>query len=305
MRIVRNAIGLLLLLALAGVFFLSGWSKLQTIEPFSWSFIDVLPVGITGAGVIARIFIGLEWAIGAWLAAHLFLRRVTYKATIILLVLLSLYLNGLLLHGGNNGNCGCFGEWLYMKPLAAIWKNVVLIAVTILLYFLYPGRAYRHSLYVALGLTVAAFTVPFVLEPVRIGGIEKIKQPIMLDSLYTQGHPPPSVELRHGAHVICFFSTTCPHCKKGAYLVQILHRQYPELPIFMVLNGGYSLEQDFLEETKSAAVPHTLMINTKAFTEMAGRYVPTIYWVRDDVIERKSYYTELEPGAIKAWLKQP
>lgn len=303
--LLRRAIGLILLLSLAAVFFISGWSKLQTIEPFAWSFIDVLPLGITSASVVAHIFIGLEWMIGAWLAAHLFLRRITYKATIVLLVLLSAYLAGLLLHQGNNGNCGCFGEWLYMKPLAAIWKNIVLIAVTILLWFIYPGRPYRNAMYVALILTVASFTAPFVLKPVYIHGEgEVVREPIMLDSLYTSGHPPPSVELRKGKHIICFFSTTCPHCIKGAYLVQILHRQYPEFPIFMVLSGGYGAQADFLDETKSAAVPHTLFMNTQLFTKMAGPYVPSILWVNNGIVERKTYYTELEPGAIKDWLKK-
>lgn len=302
-RILKQAIGFLLLLALSAVFFISGWSKLQTTEPFAWSFIDVLPIGITTAQVLARVFIGLEWAIGAWLAAHLFLRRITYKATLILLLLLTAYLIGLFLHQGNNGNCGCFGEWIYMKPLASIWKNVVLIAVTALLWFIYPAKPYRNAALVALVLTVAAFTLPFVLRPVYVSsGGEVVHQPITLDSLYSIGQPPPGVELRKGKHIVCFFSTTCPHCIKAAYLVQILHRQYPEFPIFMVLSGGKIAEQDFLEETKASAVPHTLIMNTKVFVELAGPSVPAIYWVNNGVIERKMYYTALEPAAIKAWL---
>jgi uncharacterized membrane protein YphA (DoxX/SURF4 family) len=305
-RILRLALGLILLFGLAAVFFISGWSKLETIEPFSWSFIDVLPIGVTGASVLARIFIGLEWAVGAWLAAHIFLRRITYKATISLLFLLTLYLIGLIVAQGNSGNCGCFGEWLYMKPSAAIWKNVVLIAITGLLWFFYPSRPYQHSWAIGITLAIAAFTLPFIFQPVYINGSPKtFKEPLALDSLYLAGHPPPAVELRRGAHIICFFSTTCPHCIKGAYLVQILHRKYPELPIFMVLHGGYNMQQEFLEESKSAAVPHTLVMNSQLFTSMAGPYVPAIYWVRNSVIERKTYYTDLEPGAIKDWLQSP
>ena len=303
--IVRRLTGLLLLLSLAAVFLLSGWSKLQTIEPFTWSFIDILPVGITTASIIARLFIGLEWAIGAWLIAHLFLRSLTYKATIGLLLLLTAYLVLLIIQQGNNGNCGCFGEWLYMKPVAAIWKNIGMIAVTALLYFIYPSRPYNQQLYVAFALTVAAFTVPFVLEPVPIHGKGTIMhEAINLNPLYESGMPKPSIDLRKGKHIICYFSTTCPHCKKGAYLLQILHRRYPELPVFMVLNGTESLQQSFFAETKSASVTHTLLSSTPAFSSMAGAYVPAIFWVNNSVIERKTYYTELEPQAIKAWLHQ-
>jgi uncharacterized membrane protein YphA (DoxX/SURF4 family) len=304
-RIVRQGIGFLLLLTLAAIFFLSGWAKLQTTEPFAWSFIDVLPIGITTAHVLARIFIGLEWAIGAWLAAHLFLRRVTYKATIALVVLLTLYLTGLLMHQGNNGNCGCFGEWIYMKPLASIWKNLVLIAITILLWFIYPSRPYRNDWLVALVLTTAAFTVPFVIRPVYVSsGGEVMHQPIALDSLYQYGVPPPTQDLRKGKHIICFFSSTCPHCVKAAYLVQILHRQYPGFPIFMVISGGKIAEQDFFDETKSVSVPHTLLMNSNVFVDLAGPSVPAIYWVNNGIIERKTYYTALEPAAIREWLRR-
>ena len=305
MSIFKKIIGLILLLSLAAVFILSGWSKLQTIEPFAWSFIDILPVGITTASVIAHLFIGVEWAIGGWLAAHLFLRRITYKATIGLLLLLTAYLAGMIIQQGNTGNCGCFGEWLYMKPVAAIWKNVVMIAVVVLLYLLYPSRPYRHQMYVALTLAVVAFTLPFVLEPVRIHGSgEQVHEAINLDPLYKYGSPAPAIDLKQGKHIICFFSTTCPHCKKGAYLVQILHRRHPDLPLFMALNGTEALQKSFLAETKAANVPHTLLMNTPAFSSMAGQYVPAIFWVDSSVIVRKTYYTELEPGAIKVWLGQ-
>src|SRR5690606_37920104 len=97
MGMIKRIAGLLLLLSLAAVFILSGWSKLQTIEPFAWSFIDILPVNVVAAGIIARLFIGLEWLIAAWLLAHLYLRRFTYPAAAGLLVLLSAYLAGLII----------------------------------------------------------------------------------------------------------------------------------------------------------------------------------------------------------------
>lgn len=305
MNLIRKIFGALLLLALAAVFIISGWSKLQTIEPFTWSFIDILPIGFTTASVIAHLFIGLEWLLGAWLAAHLFLKRFTYPATIGLLVLLSAYLALLIVQQGNNGNCGCFGEWLYMKPGAAILKNVVMIAVVVLLWFLYPARPYKNDVFVAMALAMAAFATPFVVSPVSIHGEGKqMNKAINLEPIYESGIPKPSIDLKAGKHIICYFSTTCPHCKKAAYLVQILHRRYPELPIYMVLNGSDELETEFFKETNSTQVPHSLMTNTPAFTTMAGPYVPAIYWINNSVIEKETYYTELEPDLIKAWLKK-
>jgi len=305
MAMLKKITGLLLLLALAAVFFISGWTKLLSLEPFTWSFIDILPIGITAASIIARLFIGLEWMLGAWLIAHLFLRSITYKATILFLLVLSVYLILLIMQQGNTGNCGCFGQWIYMKPLAAIWKNLILIAVLVLLWFIYPGKAYSAQWYIGLLVTMFAFALPFVIEPVRIHGEEKsIHTQIDLSPIFLQGIPKPDIDLKEGKHIICYFSTTCPHCKKAAYFVQTMHRRYPELPLFMVLNGTDALEKSFLNETKSAEVPHTLMTNTPAFSTMAGKYVPTILWVNNSVAEKECYYTELDPGRVRKWLQE-
>jgi len=301
--LVRRGVGALVLLALAAVFIVSGWSKMQTLEPFIWSFIDILPIGFTAASVLAHLFIGLEWLLGLWLAAHVFLRPFTYKATVVLLLLLCGYLGLLILQRGNTGNCGCFGEWLYMKPGAAIMKNMVMIAIIIFLWYFYPGKSYKNDLFVALALAMAAFAAPFVIAPVAIHGEGKVvNRPIDLAPLYESGIPKPNIDLRKGKHIICYFSTTCPHCKKAAFLTQILHRRNPEFPIYLVLNGTDELEHEFFDETHSTKVPHSLMTNTPEFTKMAGSFVPAIFWINNGVVEKETYYTELEPDKIKAWL---
>src|SRR3954465_6014753 len=89
---IRRITGLILLLALSAVFLFSAWSKLQAIQPFEWSFLDLAPIGMTGAAVMARLFIGLEVVIGLFLLAHIYLGSFTYRATLVMLGLLTLYL---------------------------------------------------------------------------------------------------------------------------------------------------------------------------------------------------------------------
>jgi len=299
-------LGLLLTLGLAAVFIYSALSKVYSLEPFSWSFTDLLPIGLTTAGILARIFIGFEFLLGVFLLAHLFLKSFTYKATLAFLGIMSLYLVFLLIKEGNNGSCGCFGEWIYMNPLQSLLKNIGMMAVVIALQYFYPARGLDKAYYLAAFLATASFVTPFVMEPVAIyGSGEKANEPIDLSPLYN-GHaqPVPSVDLRQGKHIVAYFSLTCPHCRKAAYLLQIMHRQHPELPLYMVLNGNPAMLQDFFEETKSKNLPHTFMADLEAFKSMAGEYVPTIYWINNSVITRKTYYTEINPAAVKAWLKE-
>lgn len=302
----RLILGLLLTLGLAAVFIYSALSKVYSLEPFSWSFMDILPVGLTTAGILARIFIGFELLLGAFLLAHLFLKRFTFKATLAFLGLMSLYLIFLLIKEGNQGSCGCFGEWIYMKPLESLIKNIVMMGAVAALMYLYPARGLSKAYYLAAFLATASFVTPFVMEPVAIyGSGEKANEPIDLSPLYQgQASPAPQVDLRQGKHIVAYFSLTCPHCKKAAYLLQIMHRQYPELPLYMVLNGNSALLQEFFEETKSKALPHSFMADLNAFKSMAGEYVPSIYWINNSVIERKTYFTEINPGEVKKWLNE-
>lgn len=303
----RFILGLLLTLGLAAVFIYSALSKVYSLEPFSWSFMDLMPVGITTAGILARIFIGFEFLLGAFILTHLFLKSFTYKATLAFLGIMSLYLLFLLIKEGNNGSCGCFGEWIYMNPLQSLFKNIGMMALVVALLYFYPTRGLPgKAYYLAAFLATASFVTPFVLEPVAIyGSGEKVQQAIDLNPLYNgAAQPVPAQDLRKGKHIVAYFSLTCPHCKKGAYLLQIMHRQYPELPLFMVLNGNPDLLQEFFKETKSESLPHTFMNDLEAFKSMAGEYVPSIYWINNSVIERKTYFTEINPATVKKWLNE-
>lgn len=303
---VRFILGLLLTLGLAAVFIYSALSKVYSLEPFSWSFMDLLPVGLTIAGILARIFIGFEFLIGVFLLAHLFLKKITYKATFVFLGVMSLYLIFLLIREGNEGSCGCFGEWIYMNPLQSLLKNLGMMALVAALLYLYPAKGFNQAYYLAAFLATASFVTPFVMEPVAIYGKgEMANEPVDLSPLYTGiAQPQPAVDLRHGKHIVAYFSLTCPHCRKAAYLLQIMHRQYPELPLYMVLNGNPALLEEFFEETKSKSLPHSFMSDLAAFKSMAGEYVPSIYWIRNSVIERKTYFTEINPAEVKKWLNK-
>lgn len=302
--IARFIIASLLLLSLAAVFLWSGWTKIIHLEPFSWNFIDILPVNGVTASVLAHLMIGLEWMIGGWLAVQVF-SRATFRITLGVLLAFCAYLALTIATRGNAGDCGCFGGEVQMTPLAAILKNILMICALMLARWIHPYEDYKGQVYPAILIAVASFTLPFVLEPLYISAASKtIHERVDLGALYDgNAEPMPAVDLRKGKHVVCFFSTTCSHCKKTAVKLLSLYERYPELPVYMVLNGNDTLQREFLSETGASAIPHSLMRNTPAFSKMAGPFVPTILWINDGVTERKSHYDELEPGAIKQWLR--
>lgn len=295
---------MILLLSLAGVFFFSAISKMLTIDAFEWTFIDLGINSIDAAAILSRVFIGLELIIGGFLLFHIYLKSVTYPATIAMLALLTGYLVLLIIKQGNTGNCGCFGDFIYMKPLPAIWKNLGMIAVTFLLMYIYPVKPYKNQEWISALIAMGALVTSFIASPLNFEHQPKtVDKDINMTPLYETTGSQPHIDLRKGKHIVAFMSLTCPHCKKAAYMLHTIKRSNPGFSIYLVLSGHPDQKADFFKVSHAEDVPHILFTNTAAFRDMAGEYVPAIFWVNDSHIEKESNYYELDPAYMSKWLK--
>ncbi|MCD6011988.1 MAG: thiol:disulfide oxidoreductase TlpB [Flavipsychrobacter sp.] len=325
---IKRTLGAILLLALATTFLYSAYTKsgvelkgfylvdtpgaTNAFDSFQWTFLDLGINSMLAAGIIARIMIGLELLLGLFLLFHIYLRQFTYKAVIAILIIFIAYLLVIMLKQGNTGNCGCFGNKITMTPSQAIWKNAAMITAAVLLMFIYPVKPYKFQEYVCMALCAASFSVPFAVNNIYIGTSPvKYSSPINLEPLYKY-EPKPTVELRQGKHIIAFMSLTCPHCKKAAKLMHIIHQQHPDIPLFMVLAGNKDHKKQFFDETHAEKVPYLHYPHNEEFEEMInsglkkGEHngVPTIYWVNNSVIEYKSVYAyyQLDPKYMVEWM---
>jgi uncharacterized membrane protein YphA (DoxX/SURF4 family) len=299
---IKRSIGIILILCLSAIFIYSGISKLFSLEAFEWTFMDMGIRNMLLASIIAHVFIGIEFMIGLFLLLHIYLKSFTYPVTLIMLVLLTAYLAVLIVQQGNTGSCGCFGDWIYMKPLDAIWKNLAMMAATIILMVIHPIKPYKNQEWISAIAGMAALVVPLVVSPLNVDNKPTTaNEPINLNYLY-KNTPPPSMELRTGKHIVAFMSLTCPHCRKAAYLMHILKRQHKDFSFFIVLTGHPDLQDEFFKETQATNLPFILMKDVDAFSVMAGNAVPAIYWINNSVIERKSNYMQMDPKDIEAWM---
>ena len=303
----KRIIGLILLLSTAAVFLFSGISKLYAFEQFTWNIMDAGVSSMTFASILGRLFISFEILLGVFLAALLYLRSFTYPAALGLLVLFTFYLIVLISRQGDSGNCGCFGEAYKMNPSAAIIKNLVMIAAIVVLNYFYRIKPYSNAIWIALITSFITLAIPFIALPIGERARPEIThEPINLNYLYHSSNPenkPPIIDLREGKHIVAFMSLTCPHCKKAAFLLQVIHRQHQGIPIFMVINGHPDNETEFFKESHAQSVPHMIFRGADEFVTMAGESVPAIYWINNGIIERKSNYFQLNPEYMKQWLE--
>lgn len=298
----------ILSILLGGLFLFSGVSKIMSFDAFAVQVMDIGVASLEMAGILSRILIGIEILLGIYLCAQLFLRPFTLPAVMAILLLFTGQLTISVLQRGNNGNCGCFGEIVYLTPVAAIAKNAVAIVITLFLYQKYRPKFYPAGEWIAAIGGMAALAAPFLIFPLsQTNKPEVISQAIDFTPLYHSANAdnvPPDEDLTRGKHIVAFLSLTCDHCKKAAYTLQVIYRHKTELPIFLILNGHREDLPAFLKETQADRVPYVLFRGPGEFVRMAGLSVPAIYWVNNGIAERKSTVLQLAPEEMTRWLME-
>lgn len=281
----------LLLLTLGGAFLFSAWSKFQDIDPFAWTLLDAGIPGDKTAAVLARLLVGLEAAIGILLLVRVAVRRIALPLAALLLLGFSGYLAYLLVQQGNTGDCGCFGSLLPMKPLPALIKNAFMLLGIGVLARIQGWRGWTPKMLPGAALLLALTLLPVFLLPVS-NKKEKLELALLQDR---------RIDLSKGKQVVAFLSLGCPHCRHAARDFRKFFEADATLPLTMILNGTPGESEDFFRETGARNVPVLYETNPDVFIQLAGRYVPSIYYVQDGVIERRVSYNTLTPQAIRRW----
>jgi len=307
--LVRKIIFSTLAVLLGLVFIISGFTKLHPVELFEYSFIDIGVAGWKSATFHARFIIGMEFFVGLLLVLNFRLQRLTLRLATGILIFFTIFLILQIIFEGNSGNCKCFGNIIYMTPLQSVWKNLIMIAVAILISRYHNGFRYPVQKVILIAAIAISFSLPFILNPINFSVSSAIQTDAIgyeldLDVLYEPTKTDrPIIELRKGKHILVFISLTCSHCKVAAYKLHILKKRNPDLPIFLILNGDEEDLDAFFEETKVNNNPYTILLG-QDFIRLGGVRLPSILWVENSRVVNKTGYLHLHERDIVLWLNE-
>lgn len=309
MRIAKIIL-LSILTILTGVLFIySAYTKtysLESFERFQYTIVEYVHLPWWIAVHASRLLIGMEGALGILIAGHLFgKRKWILTISIWLLLAFSIYLVYLWSAVGNDINCGCFGDKIWMSPASSLLKNLILIIIIWLIRRYHNGFNFKRAQLITL-ITFAAITftpyILFPLPPSQPNWLKKDKYQLNLDALYEDGKTDaPSIDLTKGKHVLVFASLTCPHCKMAAYKMHVMKQKNPDLPFYIVYAGNKKHLADFWKETQAETIPHT-KLEAEKFTELAGFSWPAIFLINDGWVEGQTTYISMNQAEIEEWL---
>ena len=312
MRLLKIILLAILSVLTGALFIYSAYTKLYSLESFErfqYTIVEYVHLPWWLAVHCSRILTGMEGALGILIAAHLFGKsKWILSIAIWLLVAFSIYLVYLWAAVGNDINCGCFGDKIWMSPASSLVKNIIMIAVILVIKRYHTGFSFRWTRWavplVFLGFTFSTYAI-FPLPATQPDWLKKDKYKIDLSALYAPGKADaPKTDLYKGKHVIAFFSLTCPHCKMAAYKMHVMKKKNPSLPFHIVYAGNSRHLDEFWKDTQAESMPHT-RLQADDFTNIAGFSWPAIFLVNDGWVEGQTNYVSMSQAEIEKWLAAP
>jgi hypothetical protein len=289
---------ILLSIATGGLFLYSAWTKLFPIESFEYTMTQYTHMPLLIAKIAARFFIGLEAGLGALMVFHFFGKsKWPLKAAFALVAIFSIYLIYLWIVAGNNVNCGCFGDAIWMRPSSSLIKNGIILVVLGILIKYHRGFAYKWTKITAPILLAAVITTGYIVFPVY--AIYKID----LKPLYTSDPTlAPSIDLTKGKHILAFLSPSCGHCRKAGLMMHDMYVKNPNIPFYFVIGGIESDLTEFWKATKAEDMPHTRLAR-EPFMKITKGIFPQIWWVNNSMVEEDINYPDMNQQLIEKWMK--
>ena len=287
----KNILLVILRFFLGGFFIFSGLVKLYPIELFELIFIDA---GISSwkiAPFLSRIIISAELFVGLLLIFNIKLKTFTLKAAFLLLIMFTAYVVYILISEGNDASCGCLGSKIELTPIESLIKNVVLLAMLVLLMRNAQHSKWQVKWVLPLILLVSC-SLPFILNPVQIAepnnpSDKELPYPINLDNIPHPVIGNQSIDLSRGEKILAFMLVNCPHCKTVAYKLAIADKKYDLPGIFFVFRGSEEDIATFMAKSKSD-FPYVLLDDVNFFKITRGVF-PTILYIKNSYVHK--YWT--------------
>jgi len=265
----KNYIIILLRILLAGLFLLSAVSKLYPSPHFALTTFEIkqlLPLGFseTLAAYFSRTLIGCELALGFLLLQKHYYKRLVLPGAFLLLLVFTVHLTYEVIAKGNVGNCGCFGALMPMTPIEAIIKNIIAMAICIVLFIAADFKKDKLNFFFGLSVLLASILFIYLVGPMQQKTTKvavqteevmpSVTEDINPDSLIkaldkdtvkiksstgvvtdepkmkSSGYKNFFSDIDKGRKILCFFAPSCEHCKELAKELTQLRKEVAGFP---------------------------------------------------------------------------
>lgn len=260
--------------------------KLFSIDSFELYIYSFPFAGLVSSYIISHGIICVELILGISLILNLW-KKLTYLSSLLLLFVFTIFLF-VLIFNDNQDNCHCFGETIKLNPVHSVIKNSILIILLLLSKnksFFYLKHERKLFFILSAVVTVSIFVLfpPDNYSRGYISGNVGINEAALneaFDSAILDKN-----NFVSGKKIICFYGTSCKHCKLSAQRLSIMQKKNiePDTEIIGVFLGSEKKCIDFIESF-DLNYSKTYLISPDMFLKITNGKMPVIITIENGKI---------------------
>lgn len=287
------------------MFVVSAILKLISIDQFEIYVYSYHFFSLNFSFLVARAAIILEFVLGIWLISN-YLHKLMWWGSVAMLgayTLLLIYA----LFLGRTDNCHCFGELLPFNPKQSLVKNVVLMALFLLVYRMKGKQTpfrWFGLIVVALTATIAVFVVS---PPDNYTDAYNPENQMNTELFHEALMEPPldSLGLTEGKQVVCFFSTGCEYCQMAVHKLSLMQQFYgfPAENITCIFLGSEEGMARFFEQSESERYRSLMYKDVVKLLKISNGNLPLLVFLENGEVAHEYGFRNMREAEIKAFFE--
>lgn len=281
---------------LLGAFFIAtAIMKLLSLDHFELYIFSFQIFSFVLSTIIARLVIAVEMILGFFLIFKI-LYKPTWWATMLMMIGFTLFLVYVAIFR-HDSSCHCMGDLVELNPAWSIVKNVVTIALLLLIRKETPAHFKGWKLVGLLGL-LAAFTATFILFPLDgVYNLFKKDKNIYNEEafqLFMQDSVMKAQQLDTGNYIIGVVASGCKYCKVSAEKLHAIceRNNLDDSRILMTIWGKEESLAEFEEITGDSKFRYVPISPIVAVQLVNGRF-PTYLYVHNGQVVKAADLRQL------------
>lgn len=304
MNKINNILKMIIRIGIGAFFIISAVLKLLGLDHFELYIYSFKLFNLTLCELAARAIIAAEILVGILLIV-----KVRYKEawwlTLLMLIGFSLLLIYVILFR-NDSNCHCMGELVEITPSLSLVKNLVLIALMLVIRKEedYPFRK-RIRVLALVGSFIAAIVPPFVLFPID-DIYNAFSKPEIYNEANLNGFLQDSVmqdiQIDDGNYIVGIISSGCDFCRTSCLKMSEIasNNDLDSTRILYFIWGDSTSVQKFPSETHTEAF-RFVTINPLVAIRITNSF-PLYFFFKDGEVEKTANLRQLTEKDIKKHL---
>lgn len=297
----NNILKMIIRIGIGAFFIISAVLKLLGLDHFELYIYSFKLFNLTLCELAARAIIAAEILVGILLIV-----KVRYKEawwlTLLMLIGFSLLLIYVILFR-NDSNCHCMGELVEITPSLSLVKNLVLIALMLVIRKEedYPFRK-RIRVLALVGSFIAAIVPPFVLFPID-DIYNAFSKPEIYNEANLNGFLQDSVmqdiQIDDGNYIVGIISSGCDFCRTSCLKMSEIasNNDLDSTRILYFIWGDSTSVQKFPSETHTEAF-RFVTINPLVAIRITNSF-PLYFFFKDGEVEKTANLRQLTEKDIK------